>query len=247
MGNVCPINYALGYQFPGGFAEYVLLNQTTLRYGPLHHIPKSLDYPLATLAEPLACCLNGLERSQLRPGDTVVIIGAGPAGCLLAMASKALGAAKVILAQRSRPRLEMARITGADVLVLTSEEDLAERVMEETSGLGAEVVVVACASPEAQAQALRLVKNRGHVNLFAGLPPGSPPIAVDTNLIHYKECYVHGSHGSLPRHHRAALDLLAAGRIKPAGLITHTFPLEAILEAFQVVEERRGMKVVVTP
>jgi len=243
----CATNYALGYQFPGGFAEYLRLNQTTVRYGPVHHIPEGLSFEEATLAEPLACCLNGLERTAFRPGESLVIIGAGPAGCLTADLAKALGAGRVILAQRSLKRLELAHQSRADVLVSSTEEDLAERVRRETGGQGADIAVVACASVEAQEQAPQLVRNRGRVNFFGGLPRGSRPAALDSNLVHYKELCITGSHGSTPHQHEVALGLIGGGQVKVGYLITHRFPLAEIAEALRTVEERQGMKVIVTP
>ena len=246
-GNNCLINYAIGYQFPGGFAEHIGLNGTTMRYGPVHHIPMGLDYETAALAEPLACCVNGLELVGVAPGETVVIIGAGPAGCLMAQLARQMGAVKVILAQRSRARLEIAKSLGIDLLVCTAEEDLKERVLAETEGLGADVAVTACASPEAQMLSIELVKHRGRVNFFGGLPKGAPPIQLDSNAVHYGELIVTGSHGCVPRHHRVALDLLAGGAIEAKSLITHRVGLDDILEGFEVVENRSGMKVIVEP
>ncbi len=246
-GNNCLINYAIGYQFPGGFAEYIKLNATTMKFGPVHQIPEGLDYETAALAEPLGCCVNGLERVNVGPGDTVVIIGAGPAGCLLGQLARQLGATRIIMAQRSRPRLEIARQLGVDVLVCTAEEDLKERVMEATDGSGADVVVTACASPEAQMQAVDLVKNRGRINFFGGLPKGSPKIQLDSNRIHYGELLVTGSHGCVPWHHRAALGLLGSRAIRVRSLITHRVSLDDILKGFEIVENRTGMKVIVEP
>jgi len=243
----CATNCALGYQFPGGFAEYIRLNETTVRYGPVHAIPEGLSFEEATLAEPLACCLNGLERVAFRPGESLVIIGAGPAGCLAADLAKALGAGRVILAQRSLKRLELARESRADVLVASAEEDLPARVREETGGQGADIAVVACASVEAQEQAVGLVRNRGRVNFFGGLPRGSRPAAVDSNAVHYKELCLTGSHGSTPHQHEVALGLIGAGQVKVGYLVTHRFALEDVAEALRTVEERQGMKVVLTP
>jgi L-iditol 2-dehydrogenase len=246
-GNNCAINYAIGYQFPGGFAEYILLNRTTIDYGPVHRIPDGLSFAEAALAEPLACTINGLETCGLGVGESVVIIGAGPAGLLMAQLARHMGATKIIVAQRSKGRLEVARRFHVDVLVSTTEEDLVERVMQETERRGADVVVTACASPEAQVQSLQLAAMRGRIIFFGGLPKGTPPITLDSNVIHYRELVVTGSHGSVPRHHRAALGLLAAGAVNAKGLITHTLPLDRIREAFDLVETRAGMKVIVEP
>lgn len=247
MGNNCAINYALGYQFQGGFAELLPLNQITVNYGPVHHIPEGMSYETATLAEPLACCLNGLERSFLQPGDSILIIGAGPAGILLCEAAKAFGATLVILAQRSRGRLELAQNFRADAFVATAEQDLVEAVMGLTDGHGVDIAITACASPEAQEQALAAVRPRGRVNYFGGLPRGSRNISLDSNIIHYKECYVHGSHGSVPRQHRVALDLIANQQVRVEGLITHRFALDRIADAFAAQEHRDGLKAVVEP
>jgi len=247
LGNNCPLNYAIGYQFPGGFAEYIPLNELTVKYGPVHKIPNNLSFNEASLAEPLACCLNGYELSFLKPGDTVVIIGAGPIGCMLIELAKNLGASKIIVSQRSKERLNIARKFFADVYISSSEENLLKRVMEETKGEGANVVMVACSSTSAQEEALKIVSHRGRVNYFGGLPPGSLKINIDSNLIHYKECFVLGSHGSVPRQHKIALDFLAKGIIKGKEFISECFSLDKIKEAFRVAEEHRGLKVIINP
>ena len=73
IGNNCQINYAMGYQFPGSFAEYVLLNRTVVNHGPVHRLPDHVSYDEAALAEPLGCVLNALELSPVRFGDAVVV------------------------------------------------------------------------------------------------------------------------------------------------------------------------------
>ena len=247
MANNCAVNYAMGYQFQGGFAEYLLINPIVIRYGPIHKIPDNLDYDEAAIAEPLACCINGLELSWVSLGDIVVIIGAGPVGCMMAELAKNMGARKVIISQRSKIRVEMAKKYDIDVVISATEEDFTQRVMEETDGMGADVVLTACSSLEAQAQTIPIIKNRGRINFFAGLPKGTAPLSLETNIIHYKECYLFGSHGSTPRHHRMALEILSSGRIKARDFISHNFGLDQIMDAFNTVESRQGMKVVVNP
>ncbi len=247
LGNNCSINYAIGYQFPGGFAEYIHTNETTVNYGPLHRIPENLSFDEASLAEPLACSLNGYELANLKIGDTVVIIGAGPIGLMLVELARNIGAGRIILSQRSKERLKIARKFSADTFISSSEENLVERVMEETKGEGADVVMVACANPSAQEEALEIVGHRGRVNFFGGLPPGSTRIKIDSNLIHYKECFVLGSHGSVPRHHKIALDLLSRGAVKGKDFITHHYNLDDIKEAFGAAEAHQGLKVIVNP
>jgi L-iditol 2-dehydrogenase len=248
LANNCAINYAIGYQFPGGFSEYVHLNALTLRTGAVHQIPDSLSYAQATLAEPLGCCLNGAEMSNIRVGSTVVIIGAGPAGCMLMRLARSMGAAQVIAVQRSRGRLEAAhRIGGADVVICSLDDDPVAAVLAATGGEGADVVITATSAVETHRMAFEMVRNRATINLFGGLPADAPPISLSSNLIHYKELTVTGSHGSVDRHHRVALDLLAARRIDPDPYLTHHFALDDILKAIDTAAGHDGMKAIVYP
>ena len=247
IGNNCQINYAMGYQFPGSFAEYVHLNRIVVNHGPVHLVPEHVSFDEAALAEPLGCVLNALELSDVRLGDTVVVIGAGPIGCMIIGVARLMGATQVIVVQRSRPRLEMAKRFGADVYICSSEEDAVARVLEETGGLGADVILTACPAPEAQVAAIRMAKNRARVNFFGGLAKDKSMVTLDTNVIHYKELFVMGAHGCVPRHHRQALDLIASGAVRAADFISHRFPLEQAAEAFATAESHAGMRVVVNP
>jgi L-iditol 2-dehydrogenase len=247
IGNNCQINYAMGYQFPGSFAEYVALNRIVVNHGPVHTIAAHVSFDEAALAEPLGCVLNALELSSVRLGDTVVIIGAGPVGCMIIEVARRMGAAKVIVVQRSRPRLDMARKFGADVYICSSEEDAVARVHQETGGLGADVILTACASPQAQIDAVHMAKNRARVNFFGGLPKDKSMVTLDTNMIHYKELLVIGAHGCVPRHHQMAVDLIASGAVRIRDYVSHRFPLDEAVEAFRTAESHAGMRVIINP
>jgi len=248
IGNNCQINYAMGYQFAGGFAEYILLNKTVVNYGPITKIPDHVSYNEAALAEPLGCVLNALELAPVSLNDVVVLIGAGPIGMMVCEVARAMGASKVILINRSPGRLEIAKKLGiADAYVCMQDEDAIKRVLEETGGLGADVIFTSCPSPQAQIDALHMAKNRCKVNFFGGLPKDKSQVTLDTNIIHYKELFISGAHGAMPIHHRKAVDLIASGRIKVDKYVMHTYPLDEILTAFKTAEEHSGLRVIVNP
>jgi L-iditol 2-dehydrogenase len=214
----------------------------------VHKIPDCLSFEQGALAEPLGCVLNALELTPVKLGDVAVVLGAGPIGCMLVEVMKKMGASKTILVQRSRPRLEMARKTvGADVFVCSSEEDAVARVLEETDGLGADVIFTANPSPLAQQEALRMAKNRARINFFGGLPADKSIVELDTNIIHYKELMVTGAHGAMPIHHLKAIDLIASDTIDVKPFISDIFPLDQINEAFKAAEGHKGMRIIVRP
>ncbi|MDD4774569.1 MAG: alcohol dehydrogenase catalytic domain-containing protein [Eubacteriales bacterium] len=247
MGNNCPINYAMGYQFAGGFAEYVLLNRTAVSHGPVHILPGGMSYDEGALVEPLGCVLNAMELAPVKLSDTVVIIGAGPIGMMICDVAKKRGASKVILINRSSPRLAMAQKLGiADVYICSGDEDPIGRVLAET-GLGADVIYTACPSPEAQSDAIKMAKNRARISFFGGLPKDRSVVPLDTNIIHYKELIITGAHGATPVHHGRAVDLIARGTVDMKKYITHKYPLDEIAEAFRTAENHDGLRVVVNP
>lgn len=246
-GNNCTINYAIGYQIPGGFAQYMKLPRLVLEEGPVTPFSENLGFDEAALAEPLACAINGLERVNMSLGKSIVIIGLGPIGCMMIDLARIMGARKIIAIQRSAFRMNLAKSYEADVYIVSEKEDVVKRCLEETDGEGPDIVVTTCGSVEAHEQAIQMVAHRGSVNLFGGLSKGARPMQILSNLIHYKECTVTGSHGSVPRHHELAVKLLETRKIRVKRLITHYFKLDEIQEAFTTAEQRHGMKIIVSP
>jgi L-iditol 2-dehydrogenase len=243
MGTNCRINYAIGYQFPGGFQEYMVLNGTTLAFGPVTPIPGSLSYAEAAIAEPLACAVNGLELAQFGLGKSLCIIGLGPIGCMMLELSRCYGASRVFAAKR----LDMARHFLPEArFIATEEENLVDTVMRETDGEGVDLAITTAGTVQAHADAIHMVRHRGYVNLFGGLK-NQPKLEIDSNLIHYKECFVMGSHGSLPRHHQAAVGLIERGVVHARDYVSAVYTLDKIREALEYHESRKGLKVIVAP
>jgi L-iditol 2-dehydrogenase len=244
---MCDDLRSIGYQFDGGFAEYMIVPWAAVRAGCVNRVPDNLTLEEATLAEPLACAINGQELLGVGLDDVVAILGAGPLGSMHADLAKIRGASKVILVDVLEHRLELARAFAADILLNGEREAVTARVREETEGAGASVVIVAAPSARAQEQALTLAAKRGRVSFFGGLPKNNPCASLNSNLIHYRELFIMGAYGSMPRHNRMALDLLASGRINAASLIGLVVPLEQLMDGFEAAAQGRVLKVVVRP
>jgi L-iditol 2-dehydrogenase len=237
----------IGVHRDGGFTRFVHVPEQAVRQGSVFHIPEGVPSEEAALIDPASCAVNAAELSGTKPGDVVVVVGAGPAGCFNVEVSRVFGAEKILLVQRSPARLERARFTKADIFINSSRDDPVERVLVETGGRGADVVIVACASVEAQEQALHMVSKRGNVNLFGGLPKGSPSIQFESNLVHYGESSVTGTHGGSNRHCEIALDLIASGRINAKEYVSFQYGLSSFHEALKAAEDKKGLRVFVNP
>ena len=247
MGNCCDKNYAMGYQFPGGFAEYCLLNSTVVRFGPVCRIPNDVSMDEAALAEPLACCINGMERVFFKPGQSVLVMGSGPIGLMLVQLAKIYGSPLVVLSDVDEKRLEEAVKAKPDHVINSSRENLTTEVARLTNNVGIDVVFTACASAEAHEAAIEVTSKRGFINFFGGLPSSARKISILSNKIHYKELYITGSHGSTPRQHAAAMQLISSKRIDVSSLITHSFGLDDIAVALDTVRTKKGLKVMIHP
>ncbi|MEW9671081.1 alcohol dehydrogenase catalytic domain-containing protein, partial [Ammoniphilus sp. 3BR4] len=136
--NACANRTAIGYEFDGGFAEYVRIPREALESGNLVKIPDHVPFEQAVVVEPLACCINGQRKANVSMNDTVVIIGGGPIGLMHVQLAKAAGARQVILSEPIDHRREKALIAGADLVVNPEVDSLHDLVMKETDGLGAD-------------------------------------------------------------------------------------------------------------
>lgn len=229
----------------GGFAEYVALPGKVLANGVVHRVPDALTWEQAALAEPLSSVLAAHQAAGTTLGDTVVVMGAGPIGCLHMAVARARGA-RVILSEPSAPRRSMAERFGPDVVIDPSIEDPVGAVRRATDGRGADVAI--CANPVAvtHTQAVELVRKRGTVVLFGGLPKAAPMTSLDANRIHYGEVRVIGAFSYHPTFHALALDAIGRGLIDSDQVITRTLPIDDVDEAFRVAAGGEALKVMVT-
>lgn len=244
--NLCSVYDAIGLTLDGGFAQKVLVPETAINQGGLLHFPDSIKLEQGALIEPFACVYNGFEQIDFTVGEDVVIIGSGPIGIMTFMLFSSAGAGKVILANRSRERLEIASKLGVKYTVDTSTDDLKKAVMELTEGRGADIVITACPSREVAEQAIDLLTTRGRLNFFGGLPKEDAFIKISPNKIHYDEIRVLGTHGSNNLQLSKCIQLVKKGVVDLSALITHRYQLEKIEEAINQ-KDKRALKQVIFP
>jgi L-iditol 2-dehydrogenase len=233
---------------PGGLAEYIRVPALNVSRDVLS-LPAGLSFEAATLIEPLACCIRGIERSMLRAGDTVLILGVGSNGIMLTRLARLRGAVRIIVVDPIAYRRQRALEAGADLALnppSASSGSLVEALLAANGGRKPDVVIVTPSKIEAMQQGLELVGPGGTVLLFA---PPSPEerLPVSPNELFFREISLRSSYSAGPYETRQALDLLTSGRIRAEHVITHRFPLEEAAQAFRLVAQPgEALKVVIS-
>jgi L-iditol 2-dehydrogenase len=241
---MCAAYKAFGINIPGGFAPFMLIPREAVSQGNLAPIPKGADFVSAALVEPLACVYNAFQRTAIVPGDTVLVIGAGPIGLMHAKVALVAGAARVYMNDLSTERLSLCKKVEPAIVALESA-GLKERLAELTDGKGVSVCITAAPSADAQVLALEVVGVNGRVMFFGGLPEGRSKVALDTNLVHYKQITITGTSRQSLIQYRQTLALVASGRLVVKDLVTMRTPLEEIRASFDQVMQGKGLKNVV--
>jgi L-iditol 2-dehydrogenase len=244
--NMCEHLRIFGFNLDGGFAEYLQIPGDSVRNGGVSPIPDGVRFEEAALTEPLACCINAQERVEVTEGDSVLIYGAGPAGTLHAMLARERGASTVAMAEPLEGRVDLAKLSGADLVVSSMREDLRERAMEATDGLGFDVIILASRDVAVDDDLLSLLAPRGRISLFSGLPQNFASPRLDLNILHYRENLVVGSYGCTSAQNEKALELISSGSIDVGRLISERVSLGEIWKGMEHAERREGLKAVVT-
>ncbi len=246
---VCQNQTSVGYQYDGGFAEYMIVPREVLAVDGMNRIPDGVGFAEASAAEPFACAINAQEQLGIEPGDDVVIFGAGPIGCMHVRIARGVhGAGSIILIDINSERLKMsADAVQPDVVINASEVNIVEEILKLTGGRGADVVITATPANITQEQAVSMAARNGRISFFGGLPKTNPTITLDSNLVHYRQLHIHGANGSAPEHNRRALDYIASGEVPVADLITRRIRLRDVMDAFGIVERGEAIKVTVEP
>lgn len=234
---------ALGVHFDGGFAEFVRIPKAAVQLGNITVLDDNVSFEAAAANEAFACAYNAYERYTVNPGDIVLIIGAGAIGLMHAKLAKMAGASKVIINDLSENRLS--ECLKLEPSLITVKDDLHKRVMEETGGYGANIVITACSVASVQQTALTLAGIDGRVNYFGGLPKGKENVELDTNIIHYKQLTLTGTTRSSLWQYRKTLSFISSGIVDIDPLVTHKYSINDIHTAFNNLADAAGLKHVV--
>ncbi len=228
---------------PCGLAEYFAVSETHVANGGVTLIPENVSFEEAAVAEPLSCCIRGIEKTNLQKGNSVVIIGAGPVGIMNALVLKNKGIEKILLVDINEPRLEFAGKYGRTIN--STKEDLEDTVKKET-GIGADLVVIAVSNMKVFDQALKIVRKGGKILLF-GVPPKNSEIRLDANYLFSNQISIITSVYSVKKEVEAALNLISAGKVDVKQLITHRFAIQDSQRAFELAHKaENAMKIVIT-
>jgi len=230
---------------PGGFAEFFKVPAPNLQIDTLK-LPSNVSFEEATLIEPVGCSLRALTKCKIEIGDVVAIIGAGPSGIINGVLAKNFGASTVVISDFVEFRLKAAVGFGADVVVNPNEESLLDQVKRATEGRGADLVIVTAPSIKAVSEAVEICRKGGTVCVFAPTPPNEF-FMLNINKLFFNEIKLLSSYSTSHVETRKALELIKNGEINAKKLITHSFPLSQIQEAFNIAaKEKNSLKVVVT-
>jgi L-iditol 2-dehydrogenase len=256
--NLCSNLKEIGSTINGGFAEYILIPRTVFEIGGIVPVLDNVSNEEASLIEPLACCINGINQiKSIDSFDSIVIIGDGPIGLMqLMLLKRNFPNNPVIVVGKINHRLEMAQRMGADRVYDVNNDSTFESIsklfMELKCRQSPNLIFISNNNPSSLICACKLANKNGKIMIFSGLKnpktkshnlAQSPTI--DANFVHYNQISVVGSFSSTPENLKEAMKLVAYGEIRIKDLITDTFELYKIEDAIKNSESFRGLKSII--
>lgn len=230
---------------PGGFSEYLKVTGKSIDTGTLL-LPDEMSYEQGSFIEPLGTVVRGLRAIDLKPGDTMLVLGCGIAGLLMIKLARALGAGRIIATDIDDYRLEAAKRFGAEKAI-RAEEDIPGSIKEVNNGRLADKVIVCAGVLSAAQQALQSV-DRGGIILFFAVPNPGEMLDIDFNPFWRNDISLKTCYGAAPLDNTQAMELIRAGNVDVRDLITHRFSLEEIAKGFKAASKGKNcLKVIIKP
>lgn len=232
--HLCESLTAVGVNYDGGFAEYCRVPAAQA-----HKVPDSVSLDEAAFAEPLACCIHGIDRAKIVPGSHVVVLGAGSIGLLMVQLARAAGA-RVIVSEPDERKRRLAAQLGAGVQIDPTAADVKEAVLEITT-VGADFVIE-CAGLVQTAELAPTLARRGGTVLQFGVVSPHETVRLSPYDVFYRELTIVGSFVN-PFTHARAVQMLASKQVEVMPLVTHRFGLDDAEEALRTASGRDAIKV----
>ncbi|MDP7643145.1 MAG: zinc-binding dehydrogenase [Anaerolineales bacterium] len=225
---------------PGGLASHKMAKAYQI-----FKVPADTDLIEVSLAEPLACVLRSIKKAQVEAGDFVVVAGGGVMGMLHLRLAKRRGAT-VIVSEPDEGRRQRALGFGADHVLDPAEDDLVESVKEITAGRGAQAIFDAVGKVPILESAIGALGKGGRLHVYARVYPKGEPITIDPNIFHDKEIVLTGTMSQSREDYVQAAEMIARHAIDLQPLISETYPMAQIKEAFEASTRLENYRIVVT-
>jgi len=240
----CETLHSTNYD-PGGFAQYIRIPKLNVDRG-VFLLPEEVSYEDAVFIEPLACVVRAQRLVDLKPGQSVLILGSGISGLLHLLLARAQGAGRIITTDINEYRLNMAKSLGADS-VIPAQENIPEKLRQMNNGKLADLVIICAGALSAFYQALDSVDRGGTVLFFAPTAP-DVKISIPVNDFWRNEIKLMPSYGNSPLDAVVAIELIRSGRVAVDKMITHRLNLEQGSLGFKLMAEaKESMKIIIKP
>ncbi len=230
----------IGHDIDGGYAEYVKIPKKLADSGGLLIVPDEVTMEELVFLEPLATCIGALREMKL--GDNLVILGAGPIGLLFLQIAKRDGI-RVIVSEPLSHRRETAKLLGADEVIDSLSNDVPQIVCDLTNGIGADSVISATNNPLIIPDIFKMLRRGGYANLF-GLFPKDTRLELDIEQLHFSGHKVMASWAMTRQDTAEAQKEIAKRWLNVKPILTGLFPLDDPMPAVNYVVERKGLKAV---
>jgi len=238
--NICDHRPLLGLGADGAFAQYI-----AMRSANVYKLDAQISFELGALSELTCVGLHALERTRLTNGETVAIVGPGPLGFMMAVLAKHSGAGRIFITglEADRERLEIARQIGA-APIYVEKEDPKKSILDQTDGLGVDVVMETAGSSSGVIQSLNLVRKGGRVGI---LGQGHESAEIPTAMLSFREIELIGTRAYTPKNWQKVFYTLINGEEDLKKMITHRFPLSRAEEGMKKMKNQEGLKFIVLP
>lgn len=228
--NACTDNQTMGVQRDGSFQEYITMPVERIIDG------KGLSAQELALIEPFSISNHALSRAEVKQGDNLLIMGAGPIGLFALLKAKAMGA-NVAIADMLSSRLELAKEYGADIVINVKEQNLEKECHSFTAGNGFDVCVEACGAPETF---LNCIDNAAHGANIILIGNGKRETTFVHSVILKKELNIFGSRNAFTKDFEELIELVKAGKVNPAKMISGIYDAKNAKTAFDALVNNDG-------